>query len=114
MPKYLTKKTILRCSCSITPGALEVTSQMFYKINGLKVATASDNKPIVNIPCFGNCMQCSPLQPCIPIPLTWEKLSTHFDVNGSKCLTQNSYIRCARGGIISILFVAQETTEEDA
>ena len=111
MSKLLTENSILRCSKGVAPMPMKVTSQQVNKIGGLLTATEMDIAPIVNIPCFGTCLQGQPV-PCSPIPTVWTKTSKIIKVNGFKCLTQDSVLKCSKGGTISVLSVVQTLSDE--
>lgn len=112
MKRIVTEGSLLSCSQSLSPSALKVTSQSFTKVEGLLIATEKDCISIENIPSFGNCMLCNPLQPCIPAPIKWEELSHVFIVGGYRSLTHYSKILCAKGGEISILETPNFSTKE--
>lgn len=114
MKEVLTENSVLRCSKSLVPSVLKVTSHSFSRIEGLLIATEADSKKQENILPFGNCLQCNPSVPCIPEPLQWKKLSDVFIVGEHKCLTVKSTIQCAKGGEISVLQVAQISVNENS
>lgn len=114
MKEVLTENSILRCSKSLVPSVLKVTSQSFNKIEGLLIATEADNKKMENILPFGNCLQCNPSVPCVPEPIKGILYQMFSLWGDNKCLTAKSTIQCAKGGEISILQVIQVSVNEDS
>ncbi len=93
-----------RCDKGTTPSPLPVTSQQFVTLQGKLQATTLDKAFVP----FGSCALKNN-QPCVPELLRWEKafeVST-VQVKGCHPLLDQSTIRCAVGGVVSILNTLQ-------
>jgi hypothetical protein len=114
----VTTGATIMCSFGMAPSTLNATPKPMV-VNGLPVATITDNAPIANIPPFGMCTSLSnptvaaataaalgvltPM-PCVPAtPAPWVPGSPPVLVGSIPALTQQSKCMCAWGGVITIL-----------
>lgn len=100
------------CSMGLTPTPLMILPQKKVFGENKPIATAQDNKPMVNIMPFGICK--SPANPgvkppvmqgpCVPnTAAPWAPCSSTVFVGGVPALTNNSKLVCNYGGVISIM-----------
>ncbi|MEG2104791.1 MAG: DUF4280 domain-containing protein [Oscillospiraceae bacterium] len=123
MPQPVVSGATIACSNGTTPGQL--MSQSAIKIGGAPALTTKDITPITNVSPCGNCTSLTfpatasataaalgvltPM-PCIPAPLSiWTCSGTPL-VGGSPGLSTAGNLKCAYGGIISIVDSGQKTT----
>lgn len=93
-----------RCDKGSVPSPLQVTSQSFLYLQGKLEATNLDKTFVP----FGTCaLQYN--QPCVPALLLWEDVFELVTVRADGChpLLDKSTIRCAVGGVVSILNTLQ-------
>lgn len=95
---------ICRCDKGSLPSALQVTSQHSNYLQGLLVATTQDKTFLP----FGTCLLKNNT-PCTPTLLLWQDAFDLVQVLGpaSHPLLDQSTIRCAIGGQVSILNTMQ-------
>ena len=86
------------------PSPLQVTSQQNVYLHGKLWATHLDKTFVP----FGTCAL-KYNQPCVPALLLWEQVHARVQVGpaGGQPLLENSTIRCAVGGVVSILSTLQ-------
>lgn len=99
------------CSMGSLPVSLNTLQQTVF-VQNRPIATAQDNKPMVNIMPFGICK--SPVNPgvkppamqgpCVPnTAALWAPCPSTVLVGGVPALTNNSKLICNYGGVISIM-----------
>lgn len=93
-----------RCDKGTAPSPLQVTSQDFVRLQEKLQATNLDKTFLP----FGTCALKNN-QPCVPAPLLWEDVFELIKVQHAGChpLLEKSTLRCAVGGVISILNTLQ-------
>lgn len=93
-----------RCDKGTLPSPLQVTSQQFVYLQGKLQATTLDKTFVP----FGTCALKNN-QPCVPALLLWEKVFELVTLGADGChpLLEKSTIRCAVGGVVSILNTLQ-------
>jgi|GEM_PF-1141255 len=93
-----------RCDKGSTPSPLQVTSQQFVYLQDKLQATNFDT----TFAPFGTCALKNN-QPCVPAPLRWENVFEAVTLGADGChpLLEKSTIRCAVGGVVSILSTLQ-------
>ena len=93
-----------RCDKGTVPAPLQVTSNQSVWLQGKLVATTLDKTFVP----FGTCALKNN-QPCVPALLLWEKPFELVSVLTEGChpLLEKSTIRCAVGGVVSILNTLQ-------
>jgi hypothetical protein len=123
MPKHVCNGALLKCSFGKAPGPLTVLPVKQSVIGGQPTASIMDNKPMMNIPCFGMCS--SPANPavaaiiaagagnagpCVPVtPAPWLPGDMTVLVKKQPVLTDNSKLMCAYAGEISVSMPGQVT-----
>lgn len=119
----VTGATIL-CTMGAGAGVLNATAQQGCIAGGKPIATIQDVTPISNV---GSCGMCTSLQnpavqsataaalgvltpqPCIPSTIgTWSPAGA-VRFGGKPCITQQSKLNCAYGGVINIVSPGQNT-----
>ncbi|QDU59227.1 hypothetical protein Pan216_00540 [Planctomycetes bacterium Pan216] len=109
MPPVVCENATCMCAAGTAPQPLSVTSQMIYKIDGMKVATIMDMTPGVNLKPFGTCNILTASAsgvptPCVPAPVgPWQPGSVVQGVMGLKVLTIPATVNCGVGGVISVV-----------
>lgn len=97
---YAFHGVILKCDKGATVLPLLATPKK-HAVNGLPIATVTDNVPIVNIPSFGVCSITG--SACIPMAPQWLKAHDGAQkVLGQAPLLFSSYCKCQAGGTIEI------------
>lgn len=93
-----------RCDKGTLPSPLQVTSQQFVSLQGKRQATNLDKTFVP----FGTCALQNN-QPCVPALLLWEKVFDLVTLGADGChpLLEKSTVRCAVGGVVSILNTLQ-------
>ena len=93
-----------RCDKGTVPSPLQVTSQQFVYLQNKLQATTLDKTFVP----FGTCALKNN-QPCVPALPLWEKAFELVSVGSDVChpLLEKSTIRCAVGGVVSILNTLQ-------
>lgn len=93
-----------RCDKGTLPVPLQVTSQQFVYLQGKLQATSLDKTFLP----FGTCALKNNT-PCVPALLGWENAHEAVTVGAEGChpLLEKSTIRCAVGGVVSILSTLQ-------
>ena len=93
-----------RCDKGTLPSPLQVTSQQFVYLQGKLEATTLDKTFVP----FGTCALKNN-QPCVPTLLLWENVFEVVTVQAAGChpLLDKSTIRCAVGGVVSVLNTLQ-------
>ena len=93
-----------RCDKGTLPAPLQVASNQSVWLQGKLVATTLDKTFVP----FGTCALKNN-QPCVPALLLWEKPFELVTVLSEGChpLLEKSTIRCALGGVVSILNTLQ-------
>jgi len=125
MPQLVTSGAVITCSFGIAPSALNVLP-INRTMAGAPAANIMDFVPMVNIPTFGMCMSIAnpavasataaalgvltPM-PCIPVTTApWTPGSATCMLGGMPALNNTSNCMCCWGGVISIGFPGQVTT----
>lgn len=96
--KYVVEEAELRCSAGSTPAKLIVTSQKSNKIEQKLQATENDKTLMGN---FGACAFCNG-NACAPALQQWKVISSKKTIKGQKLLLDDSFIQCAKGGVVNI------------
>ena len=93
-----------RCDKGTVPAPLQVTSQQNVHLQGKLWATTLDKTFVP----FGTCALKNN-QPCVPALLLWQDARANLTIGraGGKALLEKSTIRCAVGGVVSILNTLQ-------
>jgi hypothetical protein len=125
MAQLVTSGAMIKCSFGVAPSSL-VVLPVAKVMSGAPAANIMDNKPMVNIPPFGMCMSIAnptvaaatsaalgvltPM-PCVPvIPAPWAPGSPTVMIANMPALNNTSMCNCCWGGVISITFAGQVTT----
>ena len=96
--KYVVEEAELKCSAGSTPAKLKVTSQKSNKIEQKLQATENDKTLMGN---FGACALCNG-NACAPALQQWKVISSKKTIKGQKLLLDDSFIQCAKGGVVNI------------
>ena len=96
--KYVVEEAELKCSAGSTPAKLIVTSQKSNKIEQKLQATENDKTLMGN---FGACALCNG-NACAPALQQWKVISSKKTIKGQKLLLDDSFIQCAKGGVVNI------------
>lgn len=125
MPTQVTAGAVMMCTFGVAPSALNVLP--VNKVNATTpAANIMDHIPMTNIPPFGMCMSIAnptvasataaalgvltPM-PCIPVTTApWTPGSTGCMIGGMPALNNTSKCMCNWGGVISIGYPGQVTT----
>lgn len=121
MPQHVCHGATIKCSFAVPPGTGSLTVLPLNKMqtSNQPAATIMDNKPMVNIMPFGQCM--SPMQPsmaatgapgpCVPAtPAPWVTGAPTVMLGNQPVLNNTSTLNCvAFGGVITILVPGQVT-----
>ncbi len=102
--EYVCNGAICRCDKGSAPSPLQVVANKTVHLQGKAVATTLDK---LFVP-FGTCALKNN-QPCVPALLLWEKFFDKVSLIGPGChpLLEKSTIRCAVGGVVSIINTLQ-------
>jgi hypothetical protein len=111
------------CSMGLAPGSLVVVPANRTMAGGQPAANIMDNKPMVNVMPFGNCMSLANpitaaqtaaalgvLTPgtCIPVlPAPWTPGAPKSLIANMPALTESSICTCAYGGVVKITVPGQ-------
>jgi len=127
MPKQVIMGAVMQCSFGVAPSALMVLPANRVVVNFMNAATIMDYIPMTNILPFGMCS--SPTNPaviaatalaagvftpvpCVPvIPAPWAPGSPTVLIGYLPALNDTSQCMCTWGGVISITFPGQVTTD---
>jgi hypothetical protein len=117
---------MMQCSFGVAPSSLVVLPANQVLCNNVPAANIMDNKPIVNIPPFGMCQSlANPMvaaataaalgvltpMPCVPVTAApWAPGAPTVLVANMPALNNSSKCMCNWGGVISINFAGQATT----
>lgn len=122
MPQHVCNGALIKCSFAFPPpgtGSLMVLPMNKMMTTNQPAATIMDNKPMVNIMPFGQCM--SPSQPsmaslgvpgpCVPAtPIPWSPGAPTVMLGNIPVLNNTSTLTCvAMGGVITIMMPGQMT-----
>jgi len=126
MAQQVVAGAMMMCSFGVAPSALVVLPANQTMVGGPPAANIMDNKPIVNIPPFGMCttpsnpavaaataaaMGVLTPMPCVPVtPAPWAPGSPTVLIGKMPALNSTSKCMCAWGGVISITYPGQVTT----
>ena len=126
MAQQVVAGAMMMCSFGVAPSALVVLPANQTMVGGPPAANIMDNKPIVNIPPFGMCttpsnpavaaataaaMGVLTPMPCVPVtPAPWAPGSPTVLIGNMPALNSTSKCMCAWGGVISITYPGQVTT----
>ncbi len=105
-----------QCSFGAAPMPLKVLPDKMVQAQNMPAANIMDNKPMVNVGPFGNCMSPSnpanikgPVvvpgsAPCVPvIPAPWAPGSPTVLIKNMPALNNSSKLMCTWAGVISII-----------
>lgn len=121
MPQHVCDGAMIKCSFAVPPGTgtLAVLPLNKMDTSNKPAATIMDNKPMVNIKPFPQCM--SPMQPtmaatgapgpCVPaFPAPWTPGAPTVMLANFPVLNNTSTLMCAAmGGVITIMMPGQMT-----
>lgn len=125
MPQQVTSGAVMMCSFGVAPSALNVLP--INRTNATApAANIMDFIPMTNIPTFGMCMSIAnpavasataaalgvltPM-PCVPVTTSpWTPGSATCMIGGMPALNSTSTCMCTWGGVITIGFPGQVTT----
>ena len=126
MPQLVVAGATVMCSFGVAPSNLQVLPANRVNAMSKPAATIMDNKPMVNIMPFGMCtslanpqvaaataaaMGVLTPQPCIPVTSApWAPGSPTVLIGNTPALTATSKCMCSWGGVITITFPGQVTT----
>jgi len=126
MAQQVVAGAMMMCSFGVAPSALVVLPANQTMVGGPPAANIMDNKPIMNIPPFGMCttpsnpavaaataaaMGVLTPMPCVPVtPAPWAPGSPTVLIGNMPALNSTSKCMCAWGGVISITYPGQVTT----
>lgn len=126
MSQLVVAGAMLMCSFGVAPSSLQVLPTGRVNAQSKPAATIMDNKPMVNIMPFGMCtsvanpqvatattaaMGVLTPQPCIPATASpWTPGSPTVMIGKFPALNSTSKCMCNWGGVISITFAGQLTT----
>ena len=118
---------VMQCSFGVAPSSLVVLPANRVMVNNQPAANIMDHIPVVNIPTFGMCSAPSnpaviaatsaalgvPMPaPCVPVtPAPWVPGSPTVLIGNMPALNDTSKCMCTWGGVISITFPGQVTTD---
>ena len=127
MAKQVVMGAMMQCSFGVAPASLVVLPANRVMVNNQPAANIMDHKPIVNIPTFGMCNAPSnpaviattaaalgvpTPAPCVPVTTTpWAAGSPTVLIGNMPALNDTSKCMCTWGGVISITFPGQMTTD---
>jgi hypothetical protein len=125
MAQQVTAGAMMMCSFGMAPSVLSVLPVNRTNAGGPPAANIMDFAPMVNIPPFGMCMSVAnptvaaataaalgvltPM-PCIPVTTPWKPGSPTVMLGGPPALNNTSTCQCCWGGVITIGFPGQVTT----
>ncbi|HXU77100.1 MAG TPA: DUF4280 domain-containing protein [Methylomirabilota bacterium] len=124
MPQLVTAGAMMMCPFGLAPSVLSVLP-INKTMAGTPAATIMDCAPMVNIPPFGMCISLAnptvaaataaalgvltPM-PCIPVTVPWTPGSPTCLIGGMPALNNTSTCMCSWGGVITLGFPGQVTT----
>ena len=127
MAKQVVMGAMMQCSFGVAPSSLIVLPVNRMMVNNQPAANIMDHKPVVNIPTFGMCTTPSnpavaaatsaalgvpTPAPCVPVTATpWAAGSPTVPIGNMPALNDTSKCMCTWGGVISITFPGQVTTD---
>jgi len=127
MPKQVVMGAMMQCSFGVAPASLIVLPANRVLVNNQAAANIMDHKPMVNIPTFGMCSAPSnpaviaatsaalgvpTPAPCVPATAApWVPGSPTVLIGNLPALNDTSQCMCTWGGVISIAFAGQMTTD---
>jgi hypothetical protein len=99
--EYIATGALMKCSEGTMPMMPFMATPRNIRIQGMKVGTAEDTKPILNIPSFLICQKLTKLAggvpvPCLPAITRWED-TYPTKINRHESLIFRSYCRCTTG-----------------
>lgn len=106
--KYVVDQAELQCNSGSIKSKLKVTSQKVLKAEGKLQATEKDKTLLGN---FGTCSLCNG-NACSPSLQQWKITSNKRMVSQNRLLLENSYIQCAKGGMVTITNPNQKALKE--
>ncbi len=121
MPKQVVNGAMMQCSFGVAPASLIVLPVNRVMVNNQPAANIMDYIPVVNILPFGMCS--APTNPaviaalgvpvpCMPVTATpWAAGSPTVLIGNTPALNDTSKCMCTWGGVISITFPGQMTTD---
>jgi hypothetical protein len=124
MPQQVTTGAVMMCTFGMAPSTLNVLPT--NKTNATTpAANIMDFVPMTNIPPFGMCMSIAnptvasataaalgvltPM-PCVPVTTPWKPGAATVMIGGMPALDSVSTCQCCWGGVISITYPGQVTT----
>lgn len=124
MPQLVTAGAMMMCPFGAAPASLVVLPTNKTMV-GTPTATIMDAIPMTNIPTFGMCMSIAnptvasataaalgvltPM-PCVPVTVAWTPGSATCMIGGMPALNNTSTCTCCWGGVITITYPGQVTT----
>ena len=127
MPKQVVNGAMIQCSFGVAPASLIVLPVNRVMVSNPPPATIMDHQPVANIPTFGMCTAPSnpaviaatsaalgvpTPAPCMPVtPAPWVPGSPTVLIGNMPALNDTSQCMCTWGGVISITFPGQMTTD---
>jgi len=113
--KYVPQFSLIMCDKGTFPTPLRVTLPS-TELFAFPMATEIDKFPFLNIVPFGicSCLTKTFPVPCVPSPIMWENVQEGVTHMGFRMLKEDSTIRCAFGGEISITMTLQAALGEGA
>jgi hypothetical protein len=126
MPQLVVSGAMMMCTFGMAPSALNVLPANKTMAGGPPAANIMDKNPMVNIPPFGMCMSIAnptvaaataaalgvltPM-PCVPATVApWAPGSPTVLIGNMPALNNTCNCMCLWGGVISITFPGQMTT----
>ena len=123
MAKRVCAGAVLKCNFGSAPGSLMVLPDKNALVNNKPAANIMDNKPLLNIPCFGACASmvnpavaaAKALNPAAVVPCTgafpgsWFPGKATVLLKNQPVLTDSSKLICVFDGEVSIQFAGQTT-----
>lgn len=123
MTKRVCAEAVLKCTFGSAPGNLMVLPDKNALVNSKPAANIMDNKPLLNIPCFGACasmanpavaaakaLNPAAVVPCVgAFPAPWFPGNATLLLKNQPVLTDSSKLICVFEGEISIQFAGQTT-----
>ena len=127
MAQLVVNGATMTCSFGVAPSTLTVLPTNRTQASSVPAANIMDHKPMVNIAPFGMCSSLAnptvqsataaasgvltPM-PCIPnIPAPWAPGSPTVLIGNRPALNSSSTCQCVYGGVITIGFAGQTTTQ---
>ena len=127
MAKQVVNGAMMQCSFGVAPASLIVLPANRVMVENKPAANIMDHKPVANIPTFGMCnaptnpaviaatsaaLGVPTPAPCVPATaVPWAPGSPTVLIGNMPALNDTSQCMCTWGGVISITFAGQMTTD---